>query len=98
MKIEFHRGHGSSVDTLRERIDAQVAVYAVKYPHLDVGAHYRWTSATTADGSYRGADGQLSFDGSTITVTLHLPFFARPFRSKIEDFLEREFTVITRPA
>ena len=98
MKIDFHRGHGASVATLRERIDAQVAVYAARYPHLDVGSHYRWTSPTSAEGSYRGADGRLSFDGSTLAVTLDLPFFARPFRSKIEDFLEREFAVITRPA
>jgi len=96
MKIEFRRKHGSSVEALRERIDAQVALYAARYPHLDVASHYRWTSPTSAEGSYRGADGKLSMDASDIAVTLHLPFFARPFRSKIEDFLEREFEAITR--
>ena len=96
MKLDFRRGHGTSITTLRERIDAQVAVYAGRYPHLDVGSHYRWTSPTTAEGSYRGADGVLSFDPQNISVTLELPFFARPFRSKIEAFLEREFEVITR--
>jgi hypothetical protein len=98
MKLEFRRAHGATVETLRERIGARVAVYAAKYPHLDVGSHYRWTSPTTAEGSYRGADGTISFDGSHIAVALELPFFARPFRSKIEDFLEREFAAITAPA
>ena len=98
MKLEFRREHGASVEALRERINAQVAVYASRYPHLDVGAHYRWTSATSAEGSYRGADGKLTFDESHLAVALELPFFARPFKSKIEDFLEREFVAITAPA
>lgn len=98
MKLEFKRAHSTSTEVLRERIDAQVAVYVARFPHLDVGSRYRWTSATSAEGSYRGADGALSFDGSHITVTLDLPFFARPFKSKIDDFLEREFEAITRPA
>lgn len=98
MKIEFRRKHGSTVEALRARIDAQVAVYAARYPHLDVGSHYRWTSPTSAVGSYRGAEGKLSMDASDIAVTLDLPFFARPFRAKIEEFLEREFEAITRAA
>lgn len=98
MKLEFRRAHGATVETLRDRINAQVAVYAARYPQFDVGSHYRWTSATSAEGSYRGADGKLSFDASHIAVTLDLPFFARPFKSKIEDFLQREFAVITAPA
>ena len=98
MKLEFRRNHGSSVETLRQRIDAQVALYAAKYPKYDVNSLYRWTSPTSAEGSYRGADGKLSFDASHIAVVLDLPFFARPFKSKIEDFLEREFETITRPA
>ena len=96
MKIDFRRDHAMPITTLRERIDAQVAVYAARYPHLDVGAHYRWTSPTSAEGSYRGADGRLSLDRDAIAVTLQLPFFARPFVSKIEAFLEREFEAMTR--
>jgi hypothetical protein len=97
MKLEFRRGHELEVATLRTRIDEQVALYAARYPHLDVGSHYQWTSPTSATGSYRGAEGRLSFDAWHVDVALELPFFARPFRSKIEDFLEREFGVITRP-
>lgn len=98
MKIEFRRRHGSTLESLRARIDAQVALYTARFPHLDVASHYRWTSANTAEGSYRGADGHLSIEASDIAVTLHLPFFARPFRSKIEEFLEREFEAITKAA
>lgn len=97
MKLEFRRGHASSVEALRERIDAQVALYAARYPQLDVGSHYRWTSPTSVEGSYRGAEGRLSFDGHSIAVTLDLPFFARPFKARIEDFLAREFATITGP-
>jgi hypothetical protein len=98
MKLEFRRGHSLSVETLRQRIDARVADYTTRYPKYDVGSLYRWTSATTAEGSYRGADGKISFDAANIGVELHLPFFARPFKGKIEDFLQREFEAITRAA
>ena len=98
MKLEFRRAHSTTVEALRARIDAQVGVYAARYPHLDVASHYRWTSPTSAEGSYRGADGKLSFDASHIAVALELPFFARPFKSKIEAFLEREFETITATA
>lgn len=98
MKLEFRRAHSTTVEALRARIDAQVAVYAARFPHLDVASHYRWTSPTSAEGSYRGADGHLSFDASHVAVSLHLPFFARPFKSKIEAFLEREFETITATA
>ena len=97
MKLEFRRSHGSSGEALRQRIDAQVALYAVRYPHFDVASLYRWTSPTSAEGSYRGAEGTLSFDAAQIAVVLELPFFARPFKAKIEDFLGREFETITRP-
>lgn len=98
MKLEFRRGHKSTVETLRARIDEQVAIYTARYPQFDVGSHYKWTSPTSAEGSYRGADGSMSFDAASVTVTLDLPFFLRPFKAKIEAFLEREYAVITRPA
>lgn len=86
------------VEALRQRIEARVADYTARYPKYDVGSLYRWTSPTSAEGSYRGAEGKITFDAASIAVELELPFFARAFKGRIEEFLQREFEAITRAA
>ena len=90
MKIEITRPHSLDLATLRARINARVAHYTERYPALNLAEHYRWTSEREARGSYRGGDGALSVDEREVRVTLNLPFFARPFRARVEDFLRRE--------
>lgn len=96
MKLDFRRPHSLTTEALRAHIEKRVAEYAARYPQYDVASLYRWTSPTSATGSYRGAEGRLSFDASSLAVELDLPFFARPFKGKIEDFLQREYDAITR--
>ncbi len=90
MKLEFRRPHMVPPTELRARIEARVADYAARYPQHDIAAMHRWTSETTAVATYRGAEARLAFDAATITVELELPFFARPFRARIESFLADE--------
>lgn len=90
MKIELARPHALGLDELRARIDARVDHYAARYPALDLRAHHRWVSDREVRGSYRGGDGVLRIDAAEVRLTLDLPFFARPFRARIEDFLKRE--------
>lgn len=94
MKIEVTRPHALPPATLRERIAARVTHYAERHPALNLAAHYRWASDTEARGSYRGGDGALHIGPDEVRVTLQLPFFARPFRARIEDFLRREADLI----
>ena len=95
MKIEYRRRHAVPVEVLRERIEARVVEYAGRYPHHDVRGMHRWTSATSAEASYRGGSGRLSFDDRTIVVELEVPFFARPFKGRIEAFLDAEYLALT---
>jgi hypothetical protein len=90
MKLELSRPHALDLPTLRARINARVEHYAQRHPALDLAHHYRWTGEREARGSYRGGDGSLRFDERELRVTLELPFFARAFRARIEDFLQRE--------
>lgn len=90
MKIELARPHALDLDDLRARIGARVEHYAARYPALDLPAHHRWVNDREVRGSYRGGDGVLRIGPAEVRLTLDLPFFARPFRARIEDFLKRE--------
>lgn len=90
MKLELSRPHALDLPTLRARITARVEHYTQRYPALNLTEHYRWTGEREARGSYRGGDGWLRLDERAVHLTLELPFFARPFRARIEDFLRRE--------
>ncbi|MFO0626474.1 MAG: polyhydroxyalkanoic acid system family protein [Polyangiales bacterium] len=90
MKRELSRPHALDLPTLRARITARVEHYTQRYPALNLAEHYRWVGEREARGSYRGGDGSLRLEERAVHLTLELPFFARPFRARIEEFLRRE--------
>lgn len=90
MKLDFSQPHSLDLAALTERINARVAHYAARYPALDLAAHHRWISNREVRGSYRGGEGVLQITATELRLTLTLPFFARPFRARIEDFVKRE--------
>ena len=94
MKIEDVFPHKLDLETLRARIDARVESWAARYPSLDLAKHYRWVDPREARGSYRGGEGVMRIGDTEVRVSLTLPFFARPFRARIEDFLRREAELI----
>lgn len=97
MKLEFTRAHALDLATLRARADARVQHYADRYPHLDLRSHFRWAGDREVRGSYRGGDGALHLGDREVRVTLDLPFFARPFKARIEDFVRRELDAALAP-
>jgi hypothetical protein len=94
MKLELTRSHALALDVIRSRLDARVAHYAARHPAVDMASHYRWTSERECRGSYRGGDGVIRIGEREVTVTLELPFLARPFKARIEDFLRRESDLV----
>lgn len=97
MKLEFARAHALDLATLKARIADRVRYYDEKHPRYALSEHYRWISEREARGSYRGGDGAVSLGESEVRITLDLPFFARPFRARIEDFIRREFDAVLAP-
>lgn len=97
MKLEFTRAHALDLATLKARIADRVKYYDAKHPHFALSEHYRWVSEREARGSYRGGDGTVSLGEAEVRITLDLPFFARPFKARIEDFVRREFDAVLAP-
>lgn len=94
MKLEFSRAHALDLATLKARIADRVRHYDEKHPRYALSEHYRWVGERDARGSYRGGEGAVHLGDTEVTITLELPFFARPFRARIEDFVRREFDAV----
>ncbi len=90
MKLHFERPHQLDIAELRKRVDARIAHYAAKYPHVPIHEFYRWRDERTAVGSYKGSEGTVQLGDGNVQIELHLPFFARPFKGRIEEFVKRE--------
>ncbi|MEI8255494.1 MAG: polyhydroxyalkanoic acid system family protein [Deltaproteobacteria bacterium] len=90
MKLHFQHAHSLAPDALRRRVDERVAHYVARYPHLPIGGAFHWHDERTAVGGYRGGTGTVRLGDRDVRIELELPFFARPFRARIEAFVERE--------
>lgn len=93
MKLEFVHEHARDVASLKEHAQTRIAHYSERYPALALSGHFRWVSDRVAIGSYRGGSGTITVDEGMVRVELSLPFFARPFRARIEDFVRRELAL-----
>lgn len=93
MKLEFVQGHTRDVAALRAYAEARVAHYSGRYPALSLGEHFRWVSDRVATGSYKGGTGTITLGDREVRVVLDLPFFARPFRARIESFIRSELAL-----
>lgn len=94
MKIELTRPHALDVPTLRERVRRRFDHYADRYTAIPLRECVSW-GERTVQGSFRGGGGVLTFDEAHLTVSVELPFFARPLRERIERLLQREFALAT---
>ncbi len=93
MKLSFNQPHAVDLDALKAHAQRRLAHYAERYPHLGLAEHFRWVTDRSVSGSYKGGSGTLSVDEREIRVELDVPFFARPFRARIEDFVRRELAL-----
>ena len=96
MKIAKAGKHTLGVAALRARVDARIAVYIQKFPHLNIGEHYKWVDETHARAEYRGGVAEVTIGEDEVMLVLDLPFFARIYRGKISDFAQREIDVVTQ--
>jgi hypothetical protein len=90
VKLTFTQPHTVDLVTLKAHAQQRLTHYAERYPHLGLAEHFRWVTDRSVSGSYKGGSGTLSVDEREIRVALEVPFFARPFRGRIEDFVRRE--------
>lgn len=90
MKIELEFEHALPVEELRRRLDARANHWAEKRPALGIAGAYRWVSPTRAEGAARGGQGWVEITSTHVRLGGVLPFFARPFRERIEGFLRAE--------
>ncbi len=95
MKLEFSAPHALDLATLEARAEARLAHWDARRPELSLRDHFRRDGARTVRGHYRGGDGSLTLGEREVTVALELPFFARPFRARIEEFVRRELALLT---
>lgn len=96
MKIQFRDAHALPMDELRRRVEARVALYVSKYPHVPISGLYRWRDTNIAVASYRGGEGVVELGDGHVAVELDLPFFARPFRTRIENFVRDEIQAVIK--
>lgn len=97
MKIAVTQPHALDLATLKARAEARLAHYMARYPHIPMREHFRWDGERVVRGSYRGGDGTLTLGDREVRVELEIPFFARPFRARIEAFVRRELALATTP-
>lgn len=95
MKLEIAQDHALDLATLKARAEERLEHYAAKYPHIPMREHFRWDGERVVRGSYRGGDGAITLGEREVRVALDLPFFARPFRARIEDFIRKELALCT---
>ncbi len=98
MKLEITQGHALDLATLSAHAQKRIAYYAERYPHLALTDHCRWVDDRVVSGSYKGGTGTVTIGDRDVRVALDLPFFARPFKGRIEDFVRRELALATTPA
>jgi hypothetical protein len=98
MKITVRGPHGLELPALRARVEERLAHYETRYPNLRLREQYHWLDERHARGSYRGGHGTVALGPDEVVVELELPFFARPFRGRIEQFVRDEIEAVTRPA
>lgn len=94
MKIEQTWRHALDAATLRSRLRRRFEHYADRYSALPLRESVSWGERTVR-GSFRGGDGVVTLGEGTVTVTVELPFFARPLRDRIERVLQRELALAT---
>jgi hypothetical protein len=91
MKLTFHAPtNGIALTEIKKRVAERVAHLDRRYPRFEISTRYHWVSDRTAEGEYRGGKGRVTVGEETIDAELELPFFARPFRARIEAFVQRE--------
>lgn len=95
MKLTLRRPHALDPVTLRARITERVKYYDQRYPHFEITKHYHWLDDTHARAAYRGGSGNVKILPDEIVVELELPFFARLYRGKIEEFVLHEMDAVT---
>jgi hypothetical protein len=95
VKLDIAHPHALDLATLKARAEERLAHYIDRYPHIPMREHFRWDGDRVVRGSYRGGDGTVTLGEREVRVELDLPFFARPFRARIEDFVRRELALAT---
>ncbi len=91
MKLTFHAETNElELSVLKKRISERVTHLDARYPRFEIPTRYRWLDDRTAEGEYRGGRGRVTVGARAIDAELELPFFARPFRARIEAFVQRE--------
>ena len=96
MKLHIKCDHQLGLDELRRRVDERVAFYVTRYPNVPIASSYRWHDANTAVGAYKGGEGTVKLHEGFVTVELTLPFIARAFRSRIEEFVRKEMDAVLK--
>jgi hypothetical protein len=94
VKVELRFDHAVPVATLKARLDKRARHWAEKKPAFGIRDAYRWVSPTRVEASARGARGVMELADDHVKVSFELPFFARPFRERIEAFVRAEAAVV----
>jgi hypothetical protein len=95
MKLTLAGAHALPRPTLRARIDERVAFYDRAHPALGIRGYYAWDADDRATARYRGGVAHVSLEENRIVVEIELPFIARLYRARIEDFIRREIDAVT---
>lgn len=94
MKIELSFEHSLATDEVRRRLDARAKHWDENKPALGIAGAYRWVSPTRAEAAARGGHGWIEITPHQVRLGGELPFFARPFRARIEGFLRDEARLV----
>lgn len=94
MKIELSFEHSLTPDEVRRRLDARAKYWAAAKPALGITNAYRWVSPTRAEVAARGGHGWIEITPHQVRLGGQLPFFALPFRARIEGFLRDEARLV----
>jgi hypothetical protein len=95
MKLSMSAPHQLDVATVRGRIEARVRHYDQRYPRVELMKHHRWLDDRHVRAEYRGGEGTISIDEKSVSVDMELPFFARIYRGRIEEFVRTELAQVT---
>lgn len=90
MKITLDFAHTLERSELKRRLETRAAHWDRKKPALGVGSAFRWVSEWRAEAEARGGSGWMELGERQVRLEVELPFVARPFRARIEDFLRAE--------
>lgn len=76
--IEIDRAHGMTLDSARAALDAAL---------IELGKEHGLTYSWDGDGvsfKVKGAQGSGTVDGTHIHIKIHLEWWAKPFKPRIE--------------